>query len=356
MSDTATNRAYGWALQTDFVTQKPLGAGALKQILATDNNFIDYKANTADNEEWSNGVNSATDQWVLSHDGSVAHTIPGHSQEIGKVLYLNSGYAVSTPPAGTISKQHSFKPTDPLTTRQDKAVTYAERFAAGWNALMPRAVSDGWTLKGDGLGNLTMDFSLMGAGLVIPNSGVTWFPAATPNVSRLTGLHLLYNTQVGLVVTDAGTPTNYLCRYRSFEVSFKKTMLSEAGYKPGCADFAIPGNQASGVIRSAHEFDKQMLDFSFGVDMATTSPEFVAVQQQKSLSIVITATGGIIEGAIAHKLTVTIPVGKYKTTKPTIANGIASFAISGKGLFDFVTNELFDVQLINDVSSYATAF
>ncbi len=356
MSDTDTNRGYAWALQSDFVTAKGIAAGALKQIIATDNNFIEYTPKTVDNENWSNGVNSATDEWIEAHDAKVSHTMPGFSQEIGKVFYLGGAYGLSTPSGGTASKKHSFVPNDPNVTRQNKAVTYAEKLAAGWNVLMPRAVTEGWSLKGDALGMLMLDFNLLGAGLIIPNSGVTWYPAATPSVSRITGLHKLFNTQVNLAVTDAGSTTTYGCRYRNFQVDYKLTMLSDAGFKPGCADFAISGDPTSGVILSAHEFDKQMLDFSFTVDMATGSPEFIAVQQQKPLTIVLTVTGGLIEGAINHQLLLTIPVGKYKASKPTIANGIASFAISGKGLFDFAKGKLFSIDLTNDVASYATAF
>lgn len=356
MTETGTNRGYAWALQSDFVTQKAITAAALKQLLATDNNFIDYKPETKDDEDWSHGVNSATDQWIEAHDASVSHTIPGHSQEMGKVFLLNCGdYTPTTPTGGTLSRLHTFKPTDPNVTRQDKAVTYAEKLGAGWNVLMPRAVSDGWSLKADGKGVLMLDFNLLGAGLIIPNSGVTW-SGATPTVSKLTNLHKLFNTQVSLVVTDGGTASPYACRYRSFKADYKKTMLSEAGYKPGCADFFIPGDPTSGIIRSAHEFDKQMLEFEFGVDMGTSSPEFVAVQQQKPLDILLGATGGIIETNIRHKLDLKIPVARYKTSKPTIANNIASFIVSGKAFFDFTMNKLFSLELTNDVTNYASAW
>lgn len=354
--DTATNRGYAWALQTDFRTQKVIAAAALKQLLASDNNLLDYKPAVQDNESWANGVNSATDQWIEAHDASVGHTIPGHSQEMGKVFLLNLGdYTLSTPTGATNARLHVFKPTDPNVTRQDRAVTYSEKLAAGWNVLMPRAVSDGFTLNANGLGLLMLDFNLLGAGLIIANSGVTW-AGSTPSVTKLTNLHKLFNTQVALVVTDAGTPTTYGCRYRSFKANFKKTMLSEAGYQPGCADFFVANDPTSGVIRSAHEFDKQMLDFEFVVDMSTGSPEFTAVQQQRPFDILLTAMGGFIEGAIRHRLDLKIPVAKYTTSKPTFTNNIATFTISGKALFDFVTNKLFSLELTNDVANYATAF
>jgi hypothetical protein len=90
--------------------------------------------------------------------------------------------------------------------------------------------------------------------------------------------------------------------------------------------------------------------------MAAGSPELVLVQNQKPIDILITATGGIIEAAIRNKLSVLIPVARYRTTKPTLTNGIYSFTISGSGSFDYVTSKLLEVQLINTIASYATGW
>lgn len=357
MSETPTSRGYGWAVQTDYATAKAIAAGNFKELIATDQNFIDYSPATQDNEAWSHpGINSPTDEWIENHDAKVSHTVPGFSQELGKIFYLNGSYAVATHAAGTLSKDHTFKPTDPAVTRQDKAVTYLEKVGTGWNVKMPSAVLDGWSLKGDALGVLMCDINLMGSGKLDFASTASFYPTATPTVSRLTGLHKLFNSQVALVVTDAGTPTTYGCRYRKFQVDYKKTMLDAAGMSPGCANFLTAGDPTSGAFRGSHEFDKQSLDFTLQVDMAAGSPEAVAVQQQKPLSVVITVTGGIIEGSIPHKLTLTIPVAKYKTSKPVVGDGIMQFTIAGKGLFDFTTNELFDIVLTNDVATYASAF
>lgn len=351
-----SDRGYAWSLQTDYQTQKTIAAGALKKMLCTDTNTIDYEAKTNNDESWSHGANQATEQWVESHDDRVQHTIPAHAQEIGKVFIINCGdYAINTPSGGVTAKEHIFKPTDPAVTRQDKAVTYAEKVPPGYNVLMPRAVGDGFTLKADGLGVMMLDFGLQGAGALNVSSPVTW-SGGTPTVVKPTGLHKLFNTQIGLIATDAGTPTTYGCRYRNLELAYKKTLKLEAGYKPGCQDFLVPGDPTSGVIRSACEFDKQMMDFRFGVDMANGSPELIAVQQQKPLDLLITATGGIIEGAIRHKLTCIVPVAYYKTSKPTYRNNIASFDISGSAFFDYVTNKLFELQLITNVASFATGW
>lgn len=356
MSDTATNRKFAWGLQTDFQTAKTLSASALKQMLCTDKNTIDYQPDIKDNEEWSHGYNSATEEWLEKHEASVQHTIPGHAQELGKVFYLNMADSVSTPGGGTNSRTHTFVPTDPDTTRQDKAVTYVEKVGSGWHKLMS-AVADGFVLKGADTGLLTCDFSLLGDGKVVNNPSVTYPPTATPTVTNLTGLYKFFNTQINITPDDGDSYTTaYGCRYRSFEVAFKKTMLGDAGYKPGCERFLDDADPDSGIIRSAYEFDKQMLEFNFNVDMASGTPEFEAVQDQRPIALVIAATGGIIEGAIPYSLIVTMNIAKYRTTKPNEANGIWQFAISGKALFDAANAQLFQIELTNDVTTYATGW
>jgi hypothetical protein len=356
-TDTKSGRGYGWALQTDYATEKAVAAAAYKRIIATDENFIDYTPNTADDEAWSNGVNSATDQWLTRHDVKVNHTIVGFAQILGQIFILNLGdYAITTPPAGVTSKTHTFKPTDPTVTRQDKAVTYLETTGStDYKLRIPSAVSDGFSLKGDESGVLTCDIGLQGSGAMTVNGAETW-TGVTPSVARQTGLTKFYNTQMNLAIVDPGGTTNYGCRYRSFSIDFKKTLLTDAGFKPGCAKFLVNGDPDSGQIRSECLFDKQMLDFTFNVAMAAGSPEIVLLQQQKPLAITLTATGGIIEGIIPHSMVITIPVGKYTTTKPVEVNGLMHFAITGKALFDFATSQLFRIALTTNVASFTAGW
>lgn len=347
---------FAWALQSDYKTQVALAADVLKQLITTDDNLIDYAPATVNDEEWSNGFNGATDEWIETHDDNVSHTMPGFAQELGKPLILNLGdYAVTTPTGATAAKRHLFKPQDPDVSQQGRAVTYAERMSSGYNVLMPRAVANGFSLKGNALGVLTMDFGLKGAGKLIVNSGTIW-KGAGKHVVPVTGLHKLFNTQVGLVVTDGGTATTYGCRYKSFSIDYGMTLKEAAGYSPGCAEYQIDGDQTSGAIRSELEFDKQSLTFTFNVKMATGSPELLAVQQQKPLVIALTATGGIIEGLIRHQLIVSIPVAKYTASKPVRVDGQEQFQITGRGLFDYGTNQLFQVELITNVPSFATGW
>jgi hypothetical protein len=357
MVDTATSRGYAWGKQTDYVTPKTIAAAALTRILASDENTIDYTPQINNDEGVAHGQNQATEQWIEAHDARVDHTMPAYVDQLGRVFYLNlSNYAVATPSGGTTSKEHTFKPQDPSVSRQGPAVTYAETTGPGWNVLMPRAVADGFSLKGDGKGIMTADFGLQGAGKIDPASTATW-TGGSPTVTTPTDREKFFNTQVGLVATDATNgAVTYGCRYRSFSVNFRQTLLLEAGYKPGCADFLTSGDYTSGIIRSAAEFDKQMLDFTFEVDMASGSPELLLVQKQLPINIVLTATGSLIEGAIKKKITITIPVAHYNTTKPSVKNDIYTFAISGSGFFDYSTSKLFEIKLINLVTTYATGW
>lgn len=357
MADTASSRGYAWGLQTDYITQKVIAAAALTRIIATDENSTDYQPQVNNDEAWAHGQNQQTEQWLEAHDGRVDKSMAAYVDQLGRVFFLNLGnYAVATPGGGTTSKEHTFKPQDPSVSRQGRAVTYAETFGPGWNILMPRAVADGFSLKGDGNGVLNCDFGLQGAGKIDPASTATW-SGGTPTVVTPTDRQKFFNTQVGLKATPSGESlVTYGCRYRSFEINYRQSLLLDAGYKPGCADFLTPADPTSGIIRSACEFDKQMLDFTFNVDMATGSPELVLVQNQKPILLEITATGSIIEAAIARKLTATIPVARYTTSKPTLTNGIYSFAISGSASFDYATSKLFEIKLINLIASYATGW
>jgi hypothetical protein len=356
-ADTDTSRGYAWGLQTDYVTQKTIAAAALTKIIATDNNTVDYSAKTNNDDGWGHGQNQATEQWIEAHDARVDHSMAAYVDQLGRVFMLNLGnYAVATPGGGTTSKQHTFKPQDPATSRQPKAVTYAETTGPGYNLLMPRSVSDGFSIKGDGVGVLTCDFGLQGAGLINPASSVTW-TGGSPTVTTPTDREKFFNTQVGIVATDATNGAiTYGCRYRSFSIDYKQTLLLDAGYKPGCGDFLTSGDFTSGIIRSELLFDKQMLDFTLEVDMATGSPELVLVQNQKPIAIVLTATGSLIEAAIKKKLTVTIPVAHYNTSKPSVKNGIYTFTISGSAFFDYATSKLFQIDLINLITSYSTGW
>ena len=88
----------------------------------------------------------------------------------------------------------------------------------------------------------------------------------------------------------------------------------------------------------------------------TNYVKFQCVQDQRPIELTIQATGGIIEGAIRHGLTVTIHIAKYRTTKPVLVNNTWQFAIQGKALFSVADSKLFTIELVNDVVSYGSAF
>lgn len=357
MADTTTSRGYGIGLQADYATAKTVAAGAFKRLICSDDNMLDYQPRIADDEAYAHGQNQATEQWLEAHDGTIQHTIPGYVDQIGYLLALNLGtYSVSTPGGGTTSKQHSFKPQDPSVSRQGKAVTYVETAGPGWNVLVPRCVANGFTLRGDGLGHLTMDFGLQSAGKVDPASTATW-TGGTPSVATPTDREKFFNTQVALKVTPSGeSQVDYGCRYRSFEVNYQQSLLLDAGFKPGCGEFNTSGDPTSGIIRSACEFDRQTCDFTLTVDMTTGSPELAHLQAQKPIVIQIAATAGEAESGVDKSLTVDIPVAYYQTTRPTVANGIYTFTITGRAFYDYVTSKMLEVKLVNNIATYASGW
>lgn len=360
MADTKTNRVYAWGLQSDYTTQVTLAASALRKILATDSNFINAEIITENDEDWAHGYNSPTDSWIVAHDANVSHTIPAHSQEIGRVFFLNLGdYTVSVPGGAATAKLHTFKPTDFLTTRQDRAVTYVERISSGWHKLMPDAVSDGFTIKGDAAGVLTIDFNLLGSGKITEDPSVTYPPTATPTVVQPTGLYKFFNIMVDITPDDGASYNSaYGCKYRSFELKYTKTMLADAGFKPGCDRYYVASDPDSGMVRSAYEFDKQMVEFTFNVDMYASSPEFAAVKDHRDIQLVIQATGktDAIESGHTHDLTITLDIARYNVSQPVEANGMMQLQISGKAYVDVATGDMITVELTNDIATYASGW
>lgn len=355
-AETATNRKYAWGLQADYQTAKTLSAGALKQMIVTDQNALQYGPVLGSNADWSHGYNTETEEWLEAHGCSVQHEFPGFSQELGKIFFLSMADTVTTPGGGTNSRKHTFVPTDPATTRQDRAVTYVEKLGTGWFKKADSMVSDGFGLSGNNTGMLMASLNLMGSGAIESDPSVTFPPTSTPTVTNLSGLAKLFNTQVALTPDDGDSYTDaYACRYRSFNLTFRKTMLDAAGYQPGCQRFFVDGDQTSGIIRSAHEFDKQMLDFSFEVDMAS-GPELDCVMDQRPITLVLDVTGGIIESTIHHQLTVTIHIAKYQTTTPVLVDGQWRLTISGKALYSTADSELFKIELVNDVTTYSSGW
>lgn len=350
MTATPNNRLYYWGTQTDYATQKTIAASAFRKMILGDKNFMDANPKTNDDTEWAHGFNNATEQWLESHDNKISHTMPGYVEEIARPIKLAmGGYAVTTPSGGTTSKKHVITPQNPDTSRQLQAVTYGEKIDVH-NVLFPSVIVDGFTLKGNDLGVLMLDFGLQGSGKIINPSGVT--PAT--HVVTPTNLRKLFNTQIALTVNDGTSDTVYGCKYRSFELNYKNNLLADAGYKPGCGNYQTANDPNSGVIRSGLIFDRQEIDFNFEVDMETDSGELDAVIKQKPMSITLSATGSIIEALIPRSLTAKMPKTYYKARKLGEGNGIMRFQISAKVFVDVTTGKFLDIEIVNDVATYAT--
>lgn len=354
MAETGTNRIYAFGTQTDYQTAKTLASNALRKMIVSDKNFIDVEPKVANDEDWSHGANNFTDQWLEAHDCKVSHSMPAFIEEIPRIFKLGMGtYAVSTPSGGITSKEHVFNLLDVATTRQLQAATYAEKLGAH-NVLMPSAIVDGFTLQGNDLGVLMLDFGLQGSGKITNPSGVNW----TTHIAVPSALKKLYNTQIALGVTDGVTPVNYGCKYRNFKLSWKNNLLLDAGFKPGCDQYQTTGDKTSGAIRSECLIDKQMADFDFEVDLENDSGELEAVVKQKPMSITLTAAmtgaGGLIEGSIYRTLNALMTKTYYNARKIGEGNGYQRFQINAKVATDPATSKSLEIKVVNDVATYAT--
>lgn len=357
MPTTGTERVYAFGTQTDYQTPKTLAAGALRKMIVTDKNFIDVEPKTGNDEDWAHGANNFTEQWLEAHDCKVSHSMPAFIEEIPRIFKLGMGtYAVSTPSGGTTSKEHVFNILDVLTTRQLQAVSYAEKMSAH-NVFVPSMIVDGFTLQGNDLGVLMLDFGLQGSGKITNPSGVTW-TGGSSHIVTPSNLRKLFNTQIGLQVTDGVTPVIYGCKYRNFKIAWKNNLLLDAGFKPGCDQYQTAGDKTSGAIRAENLVDKQMCDFDFEVDLETDSGELEAVVKQKPMAFTLDATmtgaSGLIEGSIYRKLTALMGKSYYKARKLGEGNGYQRFQISSNVATDPATGKSLEIKVINDIATYAT--
>jgi hypothetical protein len=185
MVDTASSRGFAWGLQTDFVTQKTIAAAALRRIVATDENTIDYEPQTNNDEGWSHGQNQKTEQWLEAHDSRVQHTVPALVTELGRPLILNLGnYAVDDAVGRHHIQAAQLQTAGPGRFPAGESGHLCRNHRAGLEC--PDAAGGGGRLHAPRRreGRADARFGLQGAGLINPASAVTWPPAATPTVAK----------------------------------------------------------------------------------------------------------------------------------------------------------------------------
>lgn len=351
MAVVTQDRAYGWATQSDYVTAKTPGANAFKKLIVTDNNFIDHQVATQNDDGFSHGYNTPTDQWTESHDNSVSHTMPGFIEELPKAFKLVlGGYAVTTPDGGTTAKSHKITPLSPAVSRQLQAVSYIEKVGAH-DIMAPSMLGESLSLQGNDQGLLMCDLSLRGSGEV-KDSGVTW----GSHVDVLTGFHKVFNTQMKLELDNGSdAPYEIGCNYRAFNLSVQNEFLDAAGYKPGCNRYQTSGDNASGAIRSELLLNRQNITFNFTMDIGSTNEGFDELVKQTPMKIVLSAEGAeIASEGIDRALIVTMERVFYTARQIGESNGVVTFEISGTVMTDVSTGKSIEIEVVNDVATYAT--
>jgi hypothetical protein len=341
--------------QSDYQTPAPFAAGppaANVKLLATDKEMAEFVPDLASDQGYANGVDFPTAQWLLSHDVSGHKAVEVCSQEIGRLLLLAFGQVTTDQPnAGGAPEvyRHVFRPLDPSVSRQLPATSMIERAGPAHDVVYPSAVLEKLVLTGDGKARLQAEFDWRGSGKRIAPSGIDW---TTQVDDLLNAVNYFYNSQIGFEVADGEDTTAYQCRYDAFRLELNNQLLADDGYRPGCAVYQDAGDSASGMVRGECLFGERVLAFEFTVRLAAGGAEFTALQQQKSLSLTMTATGGVISGDYHHQLTIRIPMARYRTVVLGETNGLMNLHVTASPLFDIATGKITEVELINNVASY----
>ncbi|MEO6392516.1 MAG: hypothetical protein ABIP75_11735 [Pyrinomonadaceae bacterium] len=341
--------------QPDYVTATPFAAGppiGHVKLVATDKDLADYRPDLAGDRGYATGVDFPTAQWLLSHDASGRKSIDVCSQEIGRLLLLAFGdVTTDQPDAGEAPSvyRHIFRPLDANVSRQLPATSLLERAGAAHDVMFPSAVVEKLTLHGDGKARLQAEFNWRSSGKRISPSGINW---STQVDGLASALNYFYNSQMTLEVDDGEEVMSYQCRYDAFTFELDNQLLEADGYRPGCALYQDADDPGSGMVRGECLFGERTLSCEFVVRLAAGGAEFAALQQQKSMSIVLSAAGGVIQGEFAHRLTVRLPVTKYQVVSLGETNGLLNLRISAAPLFDSATGKIAEVELINNVASY----
>lgn len=341
--------------QTNYQTPTPFAAGppaAHVKLIAIDKDLADYRPDLASDQDYATGVGFPTAQWLLSHDASGRKTIEVCSQEIGRVLLLAFGSVVTDQPdledAATVYR-HVFRPLDASVSRQLPATSLIEQAGTAHDVMFPSALIERFALRGDGKARLQAEFDWRSSGKRVAPSGIDW----TDEVDELAGaVNYFYNSQMSLEVDDGATTTEYQCRYDAFSFELNNQLLADDGYRPGCALFQDADDPASGMIRGECLFGERSLSCEFVVRLAAGGAEFTALQQQKSMNVVLMAAGGIITGDHVHRLTVRLPVTRYQVVSLGETNGLMNLRVTVAPLFDTATGKIAEIELINNVESY----
>lgn len=353
----AISRLPQTAIGTFFptTTTPPL---AYKALLVSDQNLTKFTPVTKDNDGFSTGSDFPTEVYLTSWDAQVDHTLQLEIDQIGRFLYAAMGAIATTTPVANVY-QHVITPMAPFTGRQLPLYSYVEKI--GNNALDQLFVGMGverLTLRGTSTDRLEIEVSLRGTGKRISPSLVN-FSGVSNHVTPATGLRYLLNSQASLKVRDYSTLANELnystgCRFRNWEITIENNLLADDGYCPGNPAFQTTGDTTSGQVRNELLFGKRNYTMQFVVRVDTASDEFAAIQTQKQLDILIEATGAQIVSGHNDRLAIHVPLAQYSAIDIGNENGIVTYQITPRILYDATADTVIEFVLKNGTASYLT--
>lgn len=329
-----------------------------KALLVSDQNLAKFTPITKDNDGFSTGSDFPTENYLTSWDVTVDHTLQVELDQVGRFLYMAMGAIATTTPVATVY-QHVITPMPPFTGRQLPLYSYVEKIGNGaLDQLFVGVGVERLTLRGTGTDRLEMEVSLRGIGKRTSPSAIN-FTGVSNHVTPATNLRYLLNSQGVLKVRDYSTLANEInystgCRFRNWEITIENNLLADDGYCPGNPAFQTTGDTTSGQVRNELLFGKRAYTMQFVVRVDTASDEFAAIQSQKQLDILIEATGAQIVSGHNDRLAIHVPLAQYSAIDIGNENGIVTYQITPKILYDAANDVVIDFTLKNMVASYTT--
>jgi hypothetical protein len=328
------------------------------RLEVTDKDFGKLTPQTSDNEDDAHGFEQATEQYLEGWNFEKSHGLAVSSEQIGRILLLIFGSVVTTQPDAVGAPnvyQHVFKPADISTSRQALATTGIEILGTALNRKHPSLCMKNWSIKGDGQKRIESNFSFIGSGKEVRPSGLS---VAQAKARLLTGLHYFFNSQAKVTIADAGTLANAVNygatrRHNTWDFGFENKFAEEEGYFPGGDQFQTTGDTTSGATRTELLIAKRAATASLDVRFKDQGEEHAALLAQKKLDWKTVLTGGLIEAAFKHKLTLEAHQLQYTMVELTPASsGLINAKITPKLEVNPSTGDWLTATLINSTPSY----
>lgn len=265
----------------------PYTAGAdLVEFICKDRNFGNDAPVTADNKGYSTGKRGATEQWIVSHDLTVAKEFDACSEDSGTLLHSTFGGVSSSQPdavgAPTVYK-HVFSLQDLLTSRQLPPRTGLEQLLPAIDRRLVSLNVESLKFSGEGPTRLMGAVSFRGSGKKVSPSGVDFAADVVKALNR----HYFHNSEVIFSLNDGATLTNFATapnRLNSWGFEIANSYLADDGFRAGDPRFQTDGDADSGETRSELLLDEQVYNPTFNVRLLSGSDLVEAITTQKQFN------------------------------------------------------------------------